>query len=417
MTPLIGLSEFCRSLFSLWAFSLILVGVFSIVRSAVQRRYRYACLALPPLACSYLLWQVLFDAHLFPEKEGAAAVSRALCGIPYLIWILFLSALTAASLAHLAAVIRYGKRSITPDAVKTCLDQIPCGVCCCGEDGMVLFSNLCMNRLCLLATGERLTDGKQLGQAAGSVLTLEGRKWRFSDRVFVLDKERLREIKASDVTAEYAKTEALRNEKEELSRLKGELKKVTLGIDDTVRRREILQAKVNIHDEMNRLVLSTVASLSEGPADEDRILALWEQNALLLCMEADRNEDPKEGAAIEKLAQALKIRLSQKGDLPDELTGERRRLFFAAAQEALTNAAKHAEAKQMEISFVETDREIVCLFANDGKPPAGEVRFAGGLSHLSLLAQKAGAALSADVRDGFVLKLSFPNKTENQPHG
>ena len=88
----------------------------------------------------------------------------------------------------------------------------------------------------------------------------EGRRWRFVRRELLLDGERLHELTASDVTAEYAKTEALQRDKEALSRLKAELNEYNLGIDDTVRKQEILRAKVNIHDEMNRLMLSTVAA-------------------------------------------------------------------------------------------------------------------------------------------------------------
>jgi hypothetical protein len=408
MTPMVQLSELARSLFSLWTLSLVLVGVFSIVRAAAQKRIRFAVLALFLFSCSYFLWQVLFDVHLFGNTNGTAAVSRILCRIPLLFWLIFLLMLTAAALVNLTAVIRYGKRRITPDAVKLCLDQIDCGVCCFRDDGMVLFSNGCMNRLCIAVTGERLLSGNQLAGAAGGVLTAEGRRWRFTGRDITLDRETLHELIAADVTAEYAKTEALQKDKEELSRLKGELKAYTLGIDETVRRQEILQAKVNIHDEMNRLMLSTLAAERDETEPKDRIFALWEQNALLLCMEADNSNKPKAASDIEKLAKALKIRLVWKNDLPETLSDKQRDLFYSAAKEAIANAAKHAGAEQIEISFAQTEKQMRCAFTNDGKLPTGEVRFAGGLYNLSALAQKQGASVSVTVGNSFTLTLVFP---------
>ena len=413
MTPLFRLSELTRSLFSLWTLLLCLIGIVSIIRAAAQKRLGSAAVALLPFGCSYFLWQVLFDIHLFGIADGAAPVSRWLGGLSWVWLLLALFMITLAAIADLTLIIRYGKRSITPEAVKICLDQIPCGVCCFGDDGRVLFSNVCMNRLCLAATGSILQNGNQLYDAVGdSIQTLDGHRWRFARRELLLDGEHLHELIASDITAEYARTEALQKDREALSRLKGELKEYNLSIDDTVRKQEILHAKVNIHDEMNRLMLSTMAAEKEDAAKMDRIFALWEQNALLLCMEADHSNDIKAVSSIERLAEALKMQLVWKGDIPGNLSEEQRSLFFSAAKEAISNAAKHADAKRIEISFAETDDSVCCAFRNDGRLPNGKICFEGGLYNLSVLAKKQGAKLSADTGDVFTLYLSFPKAPE-----
>ncbi|MBR7092043.1 MAG: hypothetical protein IKI50_02525 [Clostridia bacterium] len=415
MTSLLTLSELTRSYFSLWALLLCLVCIFGIVLSVTQKRYRPAVFALPAFACGYLLWQVLFDLHLFGGTEGASAVSRKLGGLPWLWCPAALSVLTAAALWILLSVIRDEKRSVTPTAVKHCLDQMPCGVCCWRDSGRVLFSNICMNRLCIAVTGSPLLNGNQFYQAAaGGILTVGEKIWRFTCREILFDGERLHEMIASDVTAEYTETQVLEKDKAELSRLNRELREYTLSIDDAVRRQEILQAKVNIHDEMNRLMLSTMAADGEDAAALDPIFALWEQNALLVCMEADEVADTKAAARIEKLAEALKIRLIWRGTLPAALSEKQRSLFFSAAQEAIANAAKHAQAKTMEISFQQTGASFSCFFTNDGRIPDGEVRFTGGLANLALLAAKQGARICVHTDGTFSLSLQFP---ENQPNG
>lgn len=411
MTPVFELSELSRSLLSLWAFLTLLIGIFSVVRSFAQKRGVFALLAFVPLISSYYLWQILFDLHLFGTSGGAEKISLELSGIPLVFWLLALFVLTSTALAVLLAVIAYGRRSVTPDTIKQCLDRVPCGVCCYTDDGMILFSNVCMNRLCASLTGERLSDGRQLSAFAGSVESSDGKKWRFTEHRLTLDGESLRELTASDVTAEYAETEALRKEKEELSRLNRELREYTLGIDETVRRREILQAKVNIHDEMNRLMLSTVSSVGAGEEEEDRIFSLWEQNALLLCMEADKNADSKAAGGVGELADALRMRLVWENEIPESLTDGQRSLFFKSAQEAIANASKHAGAKTLTVSFEETEKEISCSFTNDGKLPKGGFRFAGGLYNLSVLAKKQGASLSAKTGEKFTLTLVFPKET------
>lgn len=414
MTSFALLSEFTRSLFSLWAFVLCLLCIFSTVFSVNQKRYRFAVLSLLPFLCGYFLWQVIFDLHLSGRNVKAAEVSRKAGDLPWLLFALSLFVITLAASSIMISVIRYGKRSVTPTAVKHCLDKMPCGVCVWQDGGRVLFSNICMNRLCVAVTGSPLLSGNLFYDAiSDGTVTADGKRWRFTCRDIILDGERLHEMIASDITAEYAKTQILRRDKAELSRLNRELKAYTSSIDDTVRRREILQAKVNIHDEMNRLMLLTAAE-GENSAAPDDIFSLWEQNALLLCMQAGDTADIKSASRVEKLAESIGIRLIWQENLPAELTDKQKSLFFSAAQEAIANAAKHARAKRMNIIFTQTDAYISCAFINDGEIPEGEVRFAGGLHNLFVLAKKQGALISADNKEKFTLTVRFP---KNQPDG
>ncbi|MBQ7687982.1 MAG: hypothetical protein IJT27_02065 [Clostridia bacterium] len=415
MTSFFALSAFTRACFSLCALTECLACIYGIVLSAVQKRYRFAACTLVPFACAYFLWQVIFDIHLFGQTEKASAVSRKLGALAWPWWLAAIVLLGLAAAWSLFRVLRREKRSVTPTAVKLCLDRMPCGVCCLYDDGSVLFSNVCMNGLCAAITGSPLPDGDRLFSAANGVLAVEDRVWRFTRRKILLNGEPLYELIASDITAEYAETQALEHEKTELSRLNRELKEYTVGIDDTVRRQEILQAKVNIHDEMNRLMLSTMAAGSEDPAAPDRIFSLWEQNALLLCLNADETAAPKD--RLEKLAETLKIRLIQNGEPPAALSERQQNLFFSAAQEALANAAKHAGAKTMEIAFRETDTQIICSFSNDGLLPAGEVRPTGGLMNLSLLAKEQGADIAVSIGERFTLCVRFPKNGENPSDG
>ena len=411
MTAFASLSALARALIALWALLLCLTDIGNAVLATVRRRYRFTVLALLILAPVYFLWQVIFDLSLFGGTAKVAAISQALGEIPWLFWLFALTILTLAAVLLLRYNIRYDRNHITPAAIKLFLDRVPCGVCCWSESGRVLFSNICMNRLCIDITDAPLLNGNQFRDAvADGILHVKGRVWRFISREIDPDGERLYEMIATDITSEYAKTEALEKEKTELSRLNRELSEYYLSIDDTVRRQEILQAKINIHDEMNRLMLSTVATDSEDTAALDAIFSLWEKNALLLCMESERKAAGHEKSSIEALAKALGLRLIWHDDPPAELSGSRRELFFFTAQEAVVNAVKHARAERMEISFTGTDSSLSCILTNNGTLPSEKVRFTGGLMNLSRLAQRQGATLTADVDDTFTLTLSFSLK-------
>ena len=320
MTAFLSLSAILRAFFALWALLICLTNIGSAVLAAVRKRFRFMLLSLLIFAPIFFLWQVIFDLSLFGRTEKAAAVSASLGGLPWLVWLTALAALTVASALLLQYHIRYDRNFITPGTIKLFLDRMPCGVCCWHESGRVLFSNVCMNRLCMELTGSRLLNGNHLHQAVpDGIVPVRGKVWRFVSREITMDGERLYELVASDITNEYAKTAALEKDKAELLRLNHELSAYYLSIDDAVRRQEILQAKMNIHDEMNRLMLSTVAADKNDTRALDEIFSMWEQNALLLCREAQQKSSEHAKDDIDALAKALGLRVIWRGDLPDEL--------------------------------------------------------------------------------------------------
>lgn len=405
------LTPFARSLFALWALLLGLADIVSAVLALVNKRYRFTAASLVLFTPVYFLWQVIFDFSLFGKNEAASGSTSALCEMPLPFWLLAFVLLTVPGVLLLIYNVRYDKNFITPGSIKLFLDGLPCGICCWRENGRVLFSNVSMNILCAALTGNPLLNGNRFREAVkGDILTVDGQVWRFSCRDIVLDGEKLIEMVASDITAEYAKTEALEKDKADLALLNRKLKEYYLSMDDAVRRQEILQAKVNIHDEMNRLMLSTMAAGTADTAELDRIFTLWEQNALILCMEADGEG----GDSLEELAAALKLELCRQDDIPEALSEKQRGLFFSAAKEAMVNAVKHAGAKTLAIGFEKTEDRIICRFTNDGAVPVNAVHFSGGLKNLALIAKKQGATVSAESDKSFTLTLCFP---KNQPIG
>ena len=402
------LSALSRSVFGLWALLLCLIIIVSAALAAVKKRYLLSAFALLLFAPVFFMWQVIFDLSLMGGTDKISKITVALCSYPWVSWLTVLILFSASAALLLGYNIRYDRNFITPGTIKLYLDKIPCGICCWRKNGRVLFSNICMNELCLAITKSALLNGNHFCDAVSDgILTVNGKVWRFARREITVDGEELYEMIASDITTEYAKTEALEQDKAELSRMNQELWDYYLSIDDSVHRQEILQAKMNIHDEMNRLMLSTVAADKKDTQALDNIFSLWEQNALLLCMEADKKANQQESNSVESLAKALGISLIWHGDLPPALSEKQKELFFFTAQEAIINAVKHAQAKTMEISFEEAPNELTCRFANDGALPEGEVRFEGGLANLALLAEKQNAQISKEIDKKFAILLKY----------
>lgn len=409
MTPLYLLTELSRQLIALWAFLLCTFGILTTVYAACQKRSVTAVLAFVLLLASYLQWQILINLN--KTIESTTPFCRACLRLPWIFWILSLTAVALAMTLLLAGSVRYKRMYITPGAIQTCADQMSSGICYWRDSGRVIFSNPGMKRLCIAMTGRPLLNGLKFYEALPEgYLTVDGRTWSFACCDLILAGEPLHEIIATDVTEEHSKTEMLRRDTEELLRINRELQEHRLMIQDTVRKQEILQAKVNIHDEMNRLMMSTVVADRENRTELRSIFSLWKRNALLLCREAESDKTKME--KIRKMADQIGIRLVCQDEIPKVLSDQQRNLFFSALREVIINAAKHAGAETVTVSFVETEESVSCFFENDGKIPSDSVRFTGGLLNLSLMAKEQNATVSAKADQTFLLTIILPRSRQ-----
>lgn len=398
---------------SCWGFLLCITGIFGMIAAYYERQFVSLAALIPIILPGWLVWQMWYQLYEHSFWSGPLYFRR-LAELSAGFWVLLLASETLLQAAVLLRLFYYSRSNITPQAIRICSDRMPCGLCYYKENGMVVFSNSCMDRLCLSITGDTLLNGNYLQTAIPHpILSVEDKIWRFSFRKLRLDGELLHEIVASDVTEIYRKTEELQQDNENLSRLHRELQEYNLGIDDMVRREEILQAKIYIHDEMNRLILSTEAEEGDDPAVLDDIFNLWKKNAQLL---STNGRDPYLKNAlsnIRELAEALGIALSLPEKLTDGLSEEGRELLFIAVREAIANAAKHARASELIISSEERSGVICCTFENDGEVKPGPVPFLGGLANLARLAAEQGVQVSVNAEKTFCLTLVFPKEAAN----
>lgn len=401
-----NLTELAFSFFALCSFLLICVGIVSVVLSLSIKRYRYCVLSLVLAALPYSLWQITI-ALSHPEEIQTPVCIR-MGELPYLFWLFLLLMHSAASAALLLSCIRFSRTNITPLEISRCADKMPCGICYWRENGRVVYSNKRMNDICIALTGRPLMNGNHFSHAVPKdTLSIKDRVWNSTCRDVELGGELLHGMIAWDVSEIHEKTETLRKENEKLTDFNEALRSYSLKIDEIVRRQEILQAKINIHDEMNKLMLTTLTADLFDKEKSDQLFSLWKENALFLSMEAEEKSGDKAFRQLDGLAEALGLRLIWKSRLPETLDTKQLELFFSTAQEAITNAVKHAGAESLTISFTEDHERICCIFENDGNIPDTDIRFTGGLANLSVLAGGQSTAVTAESGETFRLTLRF----------
>ena len=399
------LSSLVRAFFALWALLLCVINIANAVMAFDKKKYLFGSIGTILFLPIYFFWQVMFDYVLYESGGSLNVVSNAMVNLDWIYWLLIFVVLTVFTVILLVYNVHYERNNLTVNSIKLYLDQVDCGVCCYKENGRVMFTNMTMNQLCIKLTGTQLLNGNQFYEATkDQILSIGEERWRFSSRDISIGNEHMREIIATNVTSEYLKTQQLEKDKLELSKINQELQNYNLSIDEVVRHQEILQAKINIHDEMNRLMLSTVATDSDDISNLDKMFAFWQENASLLSMEAEENKQEVMSHKIEELARALKIRLVWKDESVTILSEEERNIFYVAAQEAI------AKADRMIISIVKVDGHIECRFINNGELPDKEITFTGGLSNLEKLIKKQGASIRVSSDKQFVLSLIFLNK-------
>ena len=416
MISFANLSSLIRAFFALWALLLIVINIINSVLAFDKKKYIFGCMGIFLFLPNYFLWQVIFDYSLSISSGNINIVSKAMVDLAWIYWLIIFIVLTILGIILLVFNIRYEKNYLTVNSIKIYLDKIDCGVCYYKDNGRVIFVNMKMNQLSNRLIGIDLLNGLQFYEATkDKIISIGEERWKFTSRDKLITNEHLHEIIAMNVTSEYLKTQQLEKDKIELSKIKQELQNYNLSIDEVVKHQEILQAKINIHDEMNRLMLSTVALENENTSNLDKIFALWQENASLLSMEAKENKKEVIESKIIDLAKALKINLIWKDEPLSILNEEERNIFYIAAQEAIANASKHAHADRMIISLIKKEHFIECNFINNGELPDKPISFTGGLANLEKLIKKNNASIKINYDNQFVLSLIFLNK--NNPNG
>lgn len=319
----------------------------------------------------------------------------------------------------LRLVLHKRKNTISSLSVKESVDNLPTGLCFSRKNGMVQLVNYQMNRLSYLLTGADIQNAEIFwnlvseGETDDDVERLssgEKPEIRFKDgRVWSFSKEKLDsvvQITATEITDYCVLTKTLEEKNAELQKMNERLRKYGETVDEVVRAKERLETKVRIHNELGQALVVTQHALQNECEDFVEILEIWRRNIAALRMEADPILKTDYLSAFMKAAESADVIVDIRGDLPKE--NEMKLLFMTVATEALTNAVRHAGAKNLLIEINETADFFVADFTNDGKIPASKtITEGGGLSSLRKKIERSGGEMSVSGLPVFKLRIKL----------
>ena len=412
------------------------LGTFSVILSAVSlylflcaamlrlgRRIRFPALGTAVFCCT--LMQALGDLlKPSPRLSPFARLFRSLpcVGAAALLFLLF-----AAETAITFLLIREQKKRLTPGAVKETLDALPDGIGFFASDGQPLLVNLQMSRLCSVYTGAGLLNGnhyweklraeetppgiRRIRSAPTVTLAAEnGAVWDFRRRLIRVSGEDVWELIACDVTEQYRLNRELTRKNERLNLIGERLRTFSRDMETVTREREILAAKVRVHDDVGRSLLALRTYLAKPQEQRSRhsLLPLWQYTVTVMRHEAAPPDDGWESALRD--ASNVGVHIVQTGELPVNVPANQslRAILATALRECVSNTVKHAHGTTLYVRLSGGAGTVTADFTNDGDAPPGPIRESGGLKNLRTAVELNGGIMLTACAPRFILRLEMP---------
>ena len=429
MTAYINLAEYCHTFFAISAIVLILGAAYIIAAAVAMRLSRgYATCSVVLAAAVFIILQSMADVSLCANEADPRFSLPAviLKDVPWIIVALVMVVIFAAEVLCLVAVNRAGRDKLSPGSVKESLDALPDGVCFFSEDGRILLSNRRMQHISSDITGIGILNGEKLWRCIEEksvktdvsdglvILTSDSKVWNVRRSEIEAEGNRINEIVALDVTEQYELRRELEERNERLNSVNERLRIFSRDMSRLTAEKELLDAKIKVHDDLGRSLLAFRAYLTAEPSKRDRnkLLPLWRYVISVMKKETAPSE---EWDAIEKTAESLHIQIEINGDLPAGLadlpvSGEVRSAIMAAIRECLTNTARHAGGDRLFILIkcgADAPHGIRIEITNNGRAPLVPIQEAGGLSNLRHMVERAGGIMTIESSPQFLLRLDF----------
>lgn len=314
------------------------------------------------------------------------------------------------------------KNVLTPDSLQEGMDNLEDGILYATSDGIPLLVNKKMHLIIRAAFNTAVFDVCKLeemfknGELYNGCVKIEkdkntflqlsdGSVYNFVKNNLTANKKQIVEIIAYDITELYNKYLELEKRTQHLDEVNRQLKKYNREINKTVREKEILTAKIKLHDDLGRALLTLRAYLTERLTDRASLISMWEFTISVLRREAEFSNTQSEFDILKIAAEEVGIELCLTNGMPEALTNNK--VIINAIHECLTNTVKHANGTKLFINTKTDSGKTTVEITNDGTPPKGVISETGGLKNLRKLADSENVKMEIQSQPYFKLTLIF----------
>lgn len=297
-------------------------------------------------------------------------------------------------------------------SIKHSMDALPEGLCYYDQEGRIYIINTTMSEIAYALTGSVIknaidfyNDVRNLKIVPeDSVIINEEDLIVISsgDAVFSFRNTAVKdefgvyyELKVADITEEYSKTRELYSKQVELRKQQKYLSQLGESIKQVTIKKEILAAKIKVHDKLGENLIAARRYLATGEGDIEAIRNLWIDNLTLLSNpQTDTVENPLN--SILAAADDIGIKLVWEGDVNDEMLLSNSThvsnsvlvLLANTLHECITNTMRHAHGDTVYVNISSDFRSMV--FRNNGVAPTNAVHESGGLLNIRRQSAETG---------------------------
>ena len=385
-----------------------------------KRQGRVKRILLPVCTAVVAAMLLLYASVIRAERAPAhiPAVSLWFEQQPVILLLLVWLAIAAFFVMVIVEEVNRRKMAITPSSIKESLDQLETGLCYAQPNGLILLTNHRMNELSHQIFGKALQNANLFWQALTETPPVEGveriacgdqPEFRLPDgaiRTFRREeKDGVVQITAADTTHQHQLVRELQDKHRDLEDMNARIRSYGDKVDEYIIARERLETRVNLHGFLGQALLMTRHYLQYESGDPKRIIDVWQRNIEVLRMEAEPRQETDSLSSLRNAAEAIGMQVHVSGPLPPNL--QQQKLIAAMGAETLTNAVRHAGAKQLWIDVEQMETAHIIRYTNDGSPPTGPVAEGGGLSTARRKIEAAGGQMKIEAEPRFMLTIIF----------
>lgn len=429
MTAYFELSPIFHILFGVFALLLMAASVFIFVNVCVFRlRLRNIVLSFLLLLEVMFVFQGITEVSLKTIQGLQTLFFAGIIGnLPYYTVILWLLLSLAGEVIFAVYINGIRKNILTPMAIKESLDALPDGVCFYLSGGQTLLVNTKMNQISgelfntQIMNAESFLNNLKLNNSSGRahivsakptlvIQTEDNKVWDFRHSTLSVENSEVQELVAYDVTEQYCLNKELEIRNKRLSGVNERLRVYSRQVESVITEKEILSAKVRVHDDIGRSLLAFRSYLAKPQSERDResLLLLWRYTISVMKKESVTEVQSDDWELLLKAAKAVDVEIECNGNLPDK--GKIRDVLIAALHECLTNTVKHANGNRLYLAVRSDDQGLTAEITNNGIQPKEKITETGGLKNLRYTVESAGGIMNLEIVPGFLLRIEFPEE-------
>lgn len=398
---------------------LLVVAIKAVVEVAfIKSRSKYFLQTVIILILSIFPIQVLAELG-----NGDFYLAKAFVDLPLYAFIAYDILLIVLEFIFAISFVKINRQTIGKNSVKKSMDNLPDGICFSKMDGTPLLVNRMMQDISFAVFGKMLAndlvcakdiknnnikEGSKILQRDPLVIEAMGRTWQIK----VIPHENVRETLAYDITLEWTLYQQIQEKNKQIEKMNASLKDYQINVGKYTRQKEILQAKIKIHDKIGQSLIYFKRYLDmdvKTKEDRDKLISLWMESLVML---DEKSEDPDSAKSINKFkklistAKDIGVTVKVDGKLPTE-DGDLN-LLVKIVHESLNNAIRHGQAKNIWIDLGEDDVNINCRITNDGIIVHGPIIEKGGLKNIRQIIESCGGKMKTQSDSHFILDLTWP---------